>query len=304
MAVIQLEAAASDAGQRLDAYLHARLPEYSRSRLQEWIGAGRVRVDGAPQKRSYQIRGAERIQVEPAEPPPLRAMAEDLPLEVLYEDDAVIAIDKPAGMVVHAGAGVRTGTLVNALLHRFHRLSEVGGELRPGIVHRLDRFTSGVILVARTDAAHRDLAAQFATRKVEKIYVALVHGKMNAERGRIDSPITRDPVHRTRMTSRLAHGRTALTEYTVLRRFKKFTLLEVRIGTGRTHQIRVHLASLRHPVVGDTLYGGSASDLTRYFLHARSIAFTSPATGQRVTLTAPLRHELQSYLDTLAVEEN
>jgi len=300
--MIQLEAAASDAGQRLDAYLHARLPEYSRSRLQEWIGEGRVRVDGARQKRSYQLRGAEQIQVEPAEPPPLRAVAENLPLDVLYEDDAVIAVNKPAGMVVHAGAGVHAGTLVNALLHRFHRLSEVGGELRPGIVHRLDRFTSGVILVARTDTAHRDLAAQFSARKVEKIYVALVHGNLKKERGRIDSPITRDPAHRSRMTSRLAHGRTALTEYTVLRRFKKFTLLNVRIGTGRTHQIRVHLASLRHPVVGDILYGAPASGLGRSFLHARSVTFTSPATRQSVTITAPLPRELQEYLDTLAVE--
>src|SRR5271154_2562491 len=222
--MIQLEASESDAGLRLDAYLHARLPEYSRARLQEWIEAGRVQVDGARQKRSYQLRGAERIQVEPAELAPLRATAEDLPLEVLYEDDAVIAVNKPAGMVVHAGAGVHAGTLVNALLHHFRTLSGVGGELRPGIVHRLDRFTSGVILVARSDAAHRDLAAQFAGRKVEKIYVALVHGQVKAERGRVEAPIARDPVHRTRMTSRLARGRSALTEYRVLRRFEKLTL--------------------------------------------------------------------------------
>jgi len=294
--MIQLEASEADAGQRLDAYLHARLPEYSRSRLQEWIGEGRVRVNGAPQKRSYQLRGAERIQVEPADPAPLHATPEDLPVEVLYEDDAVIAVNKPAGMVVHAGAGVHAGTLVNAMLHRFEKLSGVGGELRPGIVHRLDRFTSGVILVARTDAAHRDLAAQFAGRTVEKIYIALVHGRVKAERGRIESPIARDPVHRTRMTSRLARGRTALTEYKVLRRFEKFTLLEVRIGTGRTHQIRVHLASLRHPVAGDKLYGAPASELGRFFLHARSIAFVSPATGERVTVVAPLAAELENFL--------
>lgn len=297
--MIQLETLESDAGQRLDAYLHARLPEYSRSRLQEWIGEGRVRVDGARQKRSYQLRGAERIQVEPAELAPLRATAEDLPLDVLYEDEAVIAVNKPAGMVVHAGAGVHAGTLVNALLHRFRRLSGEGGELRPGIVHRLDRYTSGVILVARTDVAHRDLAAQFAARKVEKIYIALVHGQVKAERGRIESPIARDPVHRTRMTARLKRGRTALTEYKVLRRFERFTLLEVRIGTGRTHQIRVHLASLHHPVVGDKLYGAPPSELGRYFLHAQRIAFTSPASGERVTMVAPLPAELQSYLDAL-----
>ncbi len=298
--MIHLEAARTDAGQRLDSFLHARLPEYSRSRLQEWIQSGRVRVDGAPQKRSYQLRGSERIQVEPAEPAPLRATPEALPLEILYEDAAVIAVNKPAGMVVHAGAGVHSGTLVNALLHRFKNLSGVGGELRPGIVHRLDRFTSGVILVARTDAAHRDLANQFASRRVEKFYLALVHGRVKADRGRIETPIMRHPTHRTRMTSRLQRGRAALTEYRVLRRFDKFTLLEVRIGTGRTHQIRVHLSSLHHPVVGDKLYGAPASPIGRYFLHAQRITFASPATGQRVTVTAPLPDELEHYLETLA----
>src|SRR5579864_2234843 len=201
--MIHLEAAGADAGQRLDSYLHARLPEYSRARLQEWIQAGRVRVDGATQKRSYQLRGSEQIQVEPANLAPLRAVPEAIPLDILYEDAAVIAVNKPAGMVVHAGAGVHSGTLVNALLDRFKNLSGVGGELRPGIVHRLDRFTSGVILVARTDAAHRDLASQFAARRVEKIYLALVHGRMKADRGRIEDPITRHPTQRTRMTSRL-----------------------------------------------------------------------------------------------------
>ncbi|HUJ50212.1 MAG TPA: RNA pseudouridine synthase, partial [Bryobacteraceae bacterium] len=179
-------------------------------------------------------------------------------------------------------------------------LSGVGGELRPGIVHRLDRFTSGVILVARTDAAHRDLASQFAARGVEKIYLALVHGRVKADRGRIATPITRHPTHRTRMTSRLERGRAALTEYHVLRRFDQFTLLEVRIGTGRTHQIRVHLSSLHHPVVGDKLYGAPASPLGRYFLHAQRITFTSHATSERVTVTAPLPAELQECLDALA----
>ena len=298
--MIQLEAAASDAGQRLDLYLHSRLPEYSRSRLQEWIQTGRVRVDGAQQKRSYQLRGSEQIQIEPAELAPLRATAEDLPLQILYEDATVVAVNKAAGMVVHAGAGVHSGTLVNALLHRFEKLSGAGGELRPGIVHRLDRFTSGVLLVARTDAAHRDLASQFAARSVEKIYLALVHGRMKADRGRIETPITRHPKHRIRMTSRLERGRAAFTEYRVLRRFEKFTLLEVRIGTGRTHQIRVHLSSLHHPVVGDKLYGASASPLDRFFLHAQRITFTSPASGERVAVTAPLPDELQRYLETLA----
>jgi 23S rRNA pseudouridine1911/1915/1917 synthase len=297
--MIDLETAPTDAGQRLDSYLHSRLPEYSRSRLQDWIKSGRVRIDGAPLKRSYLLRGSERIQVEPAELAPLHATPEDLPLEILYEDSAVIAINKPAGMVVHSGAGVDSGTLVNALLHRFGKLSGVAGDLRPGIVHRLDRFTSGVILVARTDVAHRDLAAQFASRQVEKIYLALVHGRMKSDTGRIVSPIARDPVHRTRMTSRLASGRSAITEYRVLQRFEKFSLLEVRIGTGRTHQIRVHLASLRHPVVGDKLYGAPPSPLGRFFLHAHRITFASPATHAPVTVTAPLPAELEQVLDAL-----
>jgi 23S rRNA pseudouridine1911/1915/1917 synthase len=298
--VIHLETSATDAGQRLDLYLHARLPEYSRARLQEWIKSGRVRINGAAQKRSYLLRGSERIQVEPAERPPLRAVPEDLPLEILYEDAAVIAVNKPAGMVVHSGAGVHSGTLVNALLHRFRNLSGVAGELRPGIVHRLDRFTSGVILVARTDGAHRDLAAQFATRQVEKIYLARVHGRTRSDSGRITTPITRDPARRVRMTARLARGRSAITEYQVLQRFEKFTLLEVRIGTGRTHQIRVHLTSLHHPVVGDKLYGAPASPLGRYFLHAQRITFTSPATHAPVAVTAPLPFELEQYLASLA----
>ncbi len=298
--MIQLEAAPTDAGQRLDLYLHQRLPEYSRSRLQDWIQSGRVRVDGAAQKRSYQLRGSEKIQVEPAEPPPLRATAEDLPLEVLYEDPAVIAINKPAGMVVHAGAGVHSGTLVNALLHRFRTLSGVGGAMRPGIVHRLDRFTSGVILVARNDAAHRHLAAQFAGRSVEKIYVALVHGRMKTDQGRITTPIARHPTRRIRMTAQLGRGRQAITEYRVLRRFDKFSLLEVRIGTGRTHQIRVHLASIHHPVAGDKLYGAPTSELGRFFLHAQRITFSSPGTNERVTVVAPLPAELEQHLVSLA----
>jgi 23S rRNA pseudouridine1911/1915/1917 synthase len=292
-------AAVSDAGKRLDQFLRERLPEFSRSRLQDWIEQGRVLVNGSPEKRSYSVKGDERIRVEPAELPPLRATPEDLPIEVLYEDADVIAINKPAGMVVHTGAGLHSGTLVNAVLHRFGKLSSVGGDLRPGIVHRLDRYTSGVILVARGDAAHRNLAEQFASRQVEKIYVALVHGSVKNDQGRIETPITRDPVRRVRMTARLAHGRQAITSYQVLKRFENFTLLEVKIGTGRTHQIRVHLASIRHPVVGDKLYGAPAGDLARYFLHARQITFTSPSTGERMTVAAPLPDDLESHLSAL-----
>jgi 23S rRNA pseudouridine1911/1915/1917 synthase len=294
-----LDAASMDSGKRLDQFLRERLPQFSRSRLQDWIEQGRVLVNGAGGKRSYLMKGGERIQVQPAQLPPLNASPEDLPLDVLYEDADVIAVNKPAGMVVHTGAGRHSGTLVNALLHRFGKLSTVGGELRPGIVHRLDRFTSGVILVARHDAAHRNLAEQFASRKVEKVYIALVHGKVKSEQERITTPIARDPVHRVRMTARLAEGRQAITTYQVLNRLEGFTLLEVKIGTGRTHQIRVHLASVKHPVVGDKLYGAPASELGRYFLHARQITFTSPSSGERITIGAPLPPDLENYLGTL-----
>ena len=297
--MIHLEVSSNDSGKRLDLYLHERLPAYSRARLQEWIKAHRVQVNSAPQKPSYVLRGSEVIEIEPAELPPLHAEPEELPLEILYDDEDLIAVNKPAGMVVHSGAGRHSGTLVNALLHRFRTLSKVGGALRPGIVHRLDRLTSGVILVARTDLAHRHLAEQFANRRVEKVYIALVHGRMKTERGKVTTPISRDPVRRVRMTARLARGRSAITEYTVLKRFDQFTLLEVRIGTGRTHQIRVHLASIGHPVAGDKLYGAPASMLGRYFLHARRITFASPARGERITVEAPLPAELQEYLDSL-----
>jgi 23S rRNA pseudouridine1911/1915/1917 synthase len=299
-----------DAGKRLDQMLHERLSEFSRSRIQDWIGAGRVLVHGSaphgkPRRASYLVRAGDVIEVEPAEAPPLNATPEAIPLAVLYEDADVVAIDKPAGMVVHAGAGVHSGTLVNALLHRFAELSGVAGALRPGIVHRLDRFTSGVLLVAKNDAAHRQLAAQFSGRQVEKVYLALVHGHVKLDSGRIERPIARDPVHRTRMTARRAAGRAAWSEYRVLRRFERFTLLEVRIGTGRTHQIRVHLSSIGHPVVGDTLYGAPAQTegqplLGRFFLHAHRIRFEQPSTGEEVTVVSPLARELEAWIQGLA----
>jgi 23S rRNA pseudouridine1911/1915/1917 synthase len=294
-----LEPKPADRGKRLDQFLRERLPQYSRARLQDWIEQGRVLVNGSPGKRSFLLKGAERIDVAPAELAPLRATAEDIPLDVLYEDADVIAINKRAGMVVHSGAGQHSGTLVNAVLHRFGKLSSVGGDLRPGIVHRLDRFTSGVILIARHDAAHRRLAEQFASRKVEKIYLALVHGSVKHDQGSIATPIARDPVRRTRMTARLAGGRQASTTYQVLKRFEGFTFLEVKIGTGRTHQIRVHLASIGHPVAGDKLYGAPASALGRYFLHARQITFTGPSSGERIVVAAPMPADLEDYLGRL-----
>ncbi len=301
--------AEAEAGQRLDHFLAAKMAGQSRARIQAWIEEGRVRAGGAMRKASWKVRAGERIEVEPAEPPPLRAFPEEIPLEILHEDDAVAAVNKPAGLVVHAGAGRVAGTLVNALLHRYGRLSEPGDAMRPGIVHRLDKGTSGVILVARTEAAHRSLAQQFASRTVEKVYLALVEGRVAAGQGVIDKPIERDPVRRTRMTARTGRGRRALTEYRVVERFEKFTLLEVRIRTGRTHQIRVHLASIGHPVAGDTLYGAAArpaglEPLGRPWLHAWRIGFVSPASGKRVTVEAPLPEELVRWKRSLGCADN
>ncbi|MEI9975192.1 MAG: RluA family pseudouridine synthase [Ignavibacteriota bacterium] len=301
---IRLRAEPPDAGKRLDQFIHEHLAEFSRARIQQWIRDGRVRVNASAGRPSRTLRAGEAVEVEPAEPPPLHASAEDIPLQILYENADLVAIDKPAGMVVHAGAGVHSGTLVNALLHHFESLSAVGGALRPGIVHRLDRFTSGVLLVAKNDRAHRALAEQFSGRQVEKTYIALVHGSVKAETGRIDRPITRDPVHRTRMTARLGEGRAAWSEYRVTKRFERFTLLEVRIGTGRTHQIRVHLSGLGHPVVGDSLYGAPSKVegmplLGRYFLHAHRIRFHLPSTGEEVTVVSPLPRELEEWVDAI-----
>ena len=332
--------AEADRGRRLDIFLVERLPETSRSRIQQWLEQGKVWVEGLPRpqplKAGYRLRGGERVRVELEPPAPLRAYPEPIPLEILYEDEAVVAINKPAGMVVHVGAGVRSGTLVNALLHHFQHLSQAGGELRPGIVHRLDRNTSGVLLVAKNDFAHRQLASQFAARTVEKDYVALVHGEIAKPEGTVAAPISRDRARRTRMTTRQKQGRTALSRYRILQRFRGFTLVAVQISTGRTHQVRVHLSSLGYPVVGDTLYGAPgqlpwnlvrepalpvsgetrdrtpASDkrgkprpteylptLNRNFLHAARIRFRHPQTDQMVEVLSPLPAELEAFLAKL-----
>jgi 23S rRNA pseudouridine1911/1915/1917 synthase len=301
---VTLLAEAADAGKRLDSFVHERLPKFSRSRVQSWIKEKLVLVNGAEARASALLRGSESITVEPAELEPLKAKPEDIGLDILYEDEDIIVIDKLAGMVVHAGAGHNTGTLVNALLHHFTSLSSVNGELRPGIVHRLDRETSGVLVVARTDSAHQSLAAQFHDRQVEKVYLALAHGRMEQITGQITTTITRDPIRRTRMTTRLGRGRAALTEYRVLEQFDLLSYLEVKIGTGRTHQIRVHLASVRHPVFGDRLYGAPAGipgvpTLDRFFLHAHSLQFRSPSSGEIIRVESPLPPDLSQLLATL-----
>jgi 23S rRNA pseudouridine1911/1915/1917 synthase len=306
--------ASDDAGKRLDQFLATRLNSISRARVQDMIAEGKVLVNDAPAKASLKLRGGERISVlGEAQRAPLKAIAEEIPRDIVYEDDDLAVIDKPAGMMVHAGAGAsedarNRGTLVNALLHHLNSLSGVGGELRPGIVHRLDKETSGLIIVAKNDEAHRKLGAQFAAREVKKKYVALVHGWVKKDSGTIAQSISRDPVRRVRMTARLQGGRAAVTHYRVLRRldtkFGKLTLLDVKIDTGRTHQIRVHVAAMGHPVVGDTMYGApkqargksAAIGLPRNFLHAAELEFRHPRTGVTIALKSELPEELREFL--------
>jgi 23S rRNA pseudouridine1911/1915/1917 synthase len=306
---------ADDAGKRLDQFLVRQLPEASRSRIQQMIEQAKVSVDEKLAKASLRLRGGERVAILGAvELAPLRAIAEEILLDIVYEDDDIAVVNKPAGMMVHAGAGAtedarNRGTLVNALLHRFGRLSAEGGAMRPGIVHRLDKATSGLIVVAKNDEAHRKLAAQFSGRRVKKTYIALVHGWTKQERGTISSSISRDRIRRTRMTTRTPGGREAITHYAVQQRldskYGKFTLLELRIDTGRTHQIRVHLASLGHPVVGDSLYGApreirgknaTVTTLARNFLHAAKLELQQPGTEEQLSFSRPLPPELQEFL--------
>ena len=322
------------AGQRLDQFLTAQLETVSRSRVQLLVEQGDVTVNGERGKASFKLRGGERVVVtgEP-HPAPLRATPEAIPLEVVYEDADLAVVNKPAGMMVHAGSGgtdeARSrGTLVNALLYRFRNLSSAGGELRPGIVHRLDKDTSGLIVVAKNDRAHAALGAMFAGRRIKKTYIALVHGAVEREKGTINAGVSRDPVRRTRMTVQPAeNARSAVSHFEVVRRltnrFGRFTLVRVRIETGRTHQIRVHMASIGHPVVGDTLYGGAGQltdqeaaqaassraarrkaepeklRLGRNFLHAARLEFAHPVTGRAMELEAPLPAELEGFLRRL-----
>jgi 23S rRNA pseudouridine1911/1915/1917 synthase len=298
---------------RLDRFLAAHCLELSRTRVQELIEAGLVLVNSRPAKGSHRLRGGERIRIEIQPRPPLRAEAESIPLDILYEDDDVIAVNKPAGMTVHAGAGNPSGTLVNALLGRGQALSQGGDALRPGIVHRLDKGTSGTILVAKNDAAHGKLAESFRQREVKKTYIALLEGIFNQENGRIELAIMRDPKRRTRMTARrsivLGNARESRTDWRTLSRIDSTTLVEVQLHTGRTHQIRVHFAALRHPVVGDTLYGAAPQlridkitlpPLSRNFLHAAKLGFAQPRTGAWIELHAPLPHELREFLQHLS----
>jgi 23S rRNA pseudouridine1911/1915/1917 synthase len=312
--------APEDAGRRLDQFLTTQLEGVSRARVQELIAEGKVLVNDAAAKASLKLRGGEGVTVlGDAQRAPLKASPEDIPLDIVYEDDDLAVINKSAGMMVHAGAGAtddarNRGTLVNALLHHMRSLSGVGGDLRPGIVHRLDKETSGLIVVAKNDETHRKLSAQFAAREVKKKYVVLVHGWVKTDSGTIAKNISRDRIRRMRMTTRLEGGRAAVTHYSVTRRldtkFGKFTVLDVKIDTGRTHQIRVHMAALGHPVVGDTIYGApkqargpsAAISLTRNFLHSAQLEFAHPRTGDPVALRSELPEELREFLRKIEIE--
>ncbi|OFW05752.1 MAG: hypothetical protein A3H96_11010 [Acidobacteria bacterium RIFCSPLOWO2_02_FULL_67_36] len=299
-------------GTRLDAFLAALVPDLSRSSLQRLIKEGHVTGPSSALRTSTPVREGQSYAVAIPAPSPATPEPEALPLRIIYEDTDLVVLDKPAGMVVHPAAGHSGGTLVNALLHHVKDLSGIGGELRPGIVHRLDRGTSGVMVVAKNDRAHQELARQFADREVEKEYIALVWGVVQSGR-RIDAPIGRDPVNRQKMSTRARRARSAVTRVTMARHFKGATLVKLAIATGRTHQIRVHLSAIGHPIVGDSVYGGAhrrvpdnlraVQRLERPFLHAARLAFTHPADGRRIECDSPLPPDLQVVVDDIEARE-
>jgi 23S rRNA pseudouridine1911/1915/1917 synthase len=298
-------------GRRLDVFLADRLPGLSRARLQALIEDGLVTVrprtpsggGSARARAAHRVHRGDQITVEVPAVAPSRLEPEPIPLSVVYEDDALLVVDKPAGLAVHPGAGRQTGTLVHAVLARCPSLPGIGGEGRPGIVHRLDKDTSGLLVVAKTETALRSLQAQIQTRAARRDYLVLVHGRVAMDAGTIDAPIGRDPRRRTRMAI-AASGRRAVTHYRVVERFRDATLLEARLETGRTHQIRVHCTSIGHPVVGDPVYARRPNPwgLDRQALHAHRLAFTHPVTGAPLIFTAPVPSDIERALGLLRVE--
>lgn len=314
MTALSFEVGPEHEGVRLDKYLAGELAQHSRAQVQRLIEDGRVALPRVTTvKSNTTLREGDVVSVDVPAAAPSELVPEDIPLTVLYNDADVIVVDKPAGLVVHPGAGHATGTLVHALLHHVGDLSGVGGELRPGIVHRLDKGTSGVMVVAKHDAAHQELARQFHDREVDKEYVALVWGLVH-NRKRIDLPIGRDPVHREKISTRARRARAAVTRVTWAKALPGVTLIRVAIATGRTHQIRVHLSAIGHPIVGDALYGGihkrvahdirAVQRLTRPFLHAERLSFTHPTTGERMAFEAPLPADLLTVLEDITPPES
>jgi len=295
-------------GIRLDRFLASVLPGHSRSQIQRLIKEGLINVAGRDTKANQPVKAGQAISIEIPEPIDPVPQPEALPLPIYYQDEDLIVVDKPAGMVVHPAAGHSSGTVVNALLHHVDDLSGVGGQLRPGIVHRLDRGTSGVMVVAKNDTSHQELSRQFHDREVEKEYFALVWGTVHAGK-RIDAPIGRDPGDRQKMSTRARRARSAVTRVTRAEYFRGVTLLQVAIATGRTHQIRVHLNAIGHPIVGDPTYGGvrrhvpndirAVQRLERPFLHAWKLAFTHPTDGRRLEFESPLPADLQTVIDAI-----
>src|SRR5436853_6983600 len=285
---------------RLDQFLARELRTFSRSRLQQLIRQQLVTLNGSPARPRDPVRSGDRIEVNEPPPEKIDHQPEPIPLDVLYEDEDLIVINKPSGLVVHPGAGQREHTLVNALLHHFPKLSGIGGKERPGIVHRLDKETSGCLVIAKNDEAHRRLSAQFAERTVEKIYLALVAGKLRKSAGTIEEKIGRRPVDRQRMSVTSSRGRAAKTEYRVVSSSDKMSLVECQLHTGRTHQIRVHLHHLGHPVLGDKLYAPkSAKDYPRQMLHAWKLGFQHPRTGEWKSFAAPLPNDFTDAMRSI-----
>jgi 23S rRNA pseudouridine1911/1915/1917 synthase len=294
---IELVVPANEAKIRLDQFLAKRLPEFSRSRLQQLIRDGFVRLNNSTSRPRQIVRNGDKIEL--TEPPleKIEALPEQIPLEILFEDNDLIVINKPAGLVVHPGAGHREHTLVNALLNHCATLSGIGGKERPGIVHRLDKDTSGCIVIAKNDTTHRELSRQFAARTVEKTYLALVAGKLRKSVGVIEEKIGRHPVHRQRMSATPLRGRAAKTEYRLVRSSERASLVECRLHSGRTHQIRVHLHHLGHPVLGDKVYGHRlAKDFSRQMLHAWKLGFRHPGTEEWKNFEAPLPADFNDAL--------
>ncbi|HZG88238.1 RluA family pseudouridine synthase [Paenibacillus sp.] len=297
-----LEIGEDEAGERIDKMLAEALEDVSRSQLQDWVRDGHVTVNGAAVKPNYKLSVGDEVVVRPPEPELTELVPEPIPLDVKYEDSDVIVVNKPRGMVVHPAVGHRSGTLVNALMYHCKDLSGINGEIRPGIVHRIDKDTSGLLMAAKNDVAHNSLAAQLKEHSVTRRYVAVVHGVLQHDQGTIDAPIGRDPQDRKLFTVTDRGGKHAVTHFVVLERFAEHTVVELMLETGRTHQIRVHMKFIGHPLVGDPVYGRSRTrtmNVPGQALHAAVLGFTHPRTGERLTFEAPIPDEMQEFIEHL-----